>query len=123
VRGPIRKLFGMFSLVLAASWLTVAEVRAEGELQLDDAKIDSFVSAYQAVHAVANESMARIQAVESDEEFAELQAELEPKFEAAIEETDGITLAEFKEIEAAALEDEALGQRIVEKMQTVPHPH
>lgn len=111
----------MLCLALAAGWLTVAGAQAEGELQVNDAKLDSFVDAYRAVHEVASASMEEIQAVKSEEDFKKLQAELEPKFEAAIEGTDGITLAEFREIEAAAIEDETLGQRIVEKMQAASH--
>ncbi|MGI9420334.1 MAG: DUF4168 domain-containing protein [Geminicoccaceae bacterium] len=121
MRRPIRQFFGALSLVLAAGWLTVAEVRAESALQVDDAKLDSFVDAYSAVHKVASASMEKIQSVKSEEDFKKLQAELEPQFEAAIEDTDGITLAEFREIEAAAIEDETLGQRIVEKMQVATH--
>lgn len=114
-------MFGMISLALAALWLNVAELRAESALDVNEAKLDSFVDAYRAVHAVASKSMEMIQSVKSEEDFRKLQAELEPKFEAAIEDTDGITLAEFREIEAAALEDETLGQRIVEKMQAATH--
>ncbi len=114
-------MLGTLSLVLAAGWLTVAEVRAEGTLEVDEAKLDSFVDAYRAVHEVASASMEKIQSVKSEDDFKKLQAELEPQFEAAIEETDGITLAEFREIEAAAIEDETLGQRIVEKMQAAAH--
>ena len=120
-RGPIRQVFGMLSLALAAGWLTVAELRAENTLQVDEAKLDSFVDAYRAVHEVASASMEEIQAVKSEDDFKKLQAELEPKFEAAIESTDGITLTEFREIEAAAIDDETLGQRIVEKMQAATH--
>lgn len=121
MRGPIRQLFGVLSLLLAAGWLTAADLRAESTLQVDEAKLDSFVDAYRAVHQVASASMERIQGVKSDEDFKKLQAELEPQFEAAIEDTDGITLVEFREIEAAAIEDETLGQRIVEKMQAATH--
>lgn len=121
MRGSIRQLFGALALVLAAGWLTVAEAQAEGTFEVDDAKLDSFVDAYDAVHKVASASMEKIQGVKSEEDFKKLQAELEPQFEAAIEDTDGITLAEFREIEAAAIEDETLGQRIVEKMQVAAH--
>ena len=121
MRGSIRQFLGALALMLAAGWLTVAEVQAQGTLEVDDAKLDSFVDAYGAVHKVASASMERIQGVKSEEEFKKLQAELEPQFETAIEETDGITLAEFREIEAAAIEDKSLGQRIVEKMQAAGH--
>ena len=116
-----RRLLGTLCLTLAAGWLSVAEVRAEETLQVDEAKLDSFVDAYRAVHEVASASMERIQTAKTEEEFKKLQEELKPKFEAAIEDTDGITLAEFREIEAAAIEDETLGQRIVEKMQAASH--
>jgi len=108
-------------MILVAGSLAISEVRAEGSLEVDDSKLDSFVDAYRAVHEVASESMERIQSVKNDEDFKKLQAELEPQFEAAIEDTDGITLAEFREIEAAAIEDETLGKRIVEKMQAATH--
>ncbi|MGI9487938.1 MAG: DUF4168 domain-containing protein [Geminicoccaceae bacterium] len=131
MRGSIRQVIGALSLVLAAGWLTVAEVQAGDPVKVDDAagdpvkvddaKLDSFVDAYNAVHKVASASMEKIQGVKSEEEFKKLQKELEPQFEAAIEDTDGITLAEFREIEAAAIEDEGLGQRIVEKMQVATH--
>ncbi|MEM8948976.1 MAG: DUF4168 domain-containing protein [Pseudomonadota bacterium] len=123
MRGSIRQLCGALCLALAAGWLTVADVRAEGSLKYDDAKLDSFVDAFNAVHQVASAARERILSVDSndDEEFKKLQAELQPQFEAAIEATDGITLAEFREIEAAAIEDETLGLRIVEKMQVAAH--
>ncbi|NJO37316.1 MAG: DUF4168 domain-containing protein [Rhizobiales bacterium] len=121
MRGSIRQLSGLLSLVLAAGWLSAAELSAEGTLQVDEAKLESFIDAYRAVHAVASASMEEIEAAKSDDDMKKLQAELKPKFEAAIEETDGITLAEFREIEAAAIEDQALGLRIVEKMQAAAH--
>lgn len=121
MRGTISRLAVACALILAAGSLATTDLRAEGSLAVDEAKLDSFVDAYQAVHEVANASMEKIQSIKTDEEFKDLQAELEPQFEAAIEGTDGITLTEFREIEAAAIEDEALGQRIVEKMQAATH--
>ena len=121
MKGRSRQFFGALCLALAMGWFLAPESRAGEGLDVGDAKLDSFVDAYRAVHEVANASMAEIQAVKSEEDFKKLQAELEPKFEAAIEGTDGITLAEFREIEAAAIEDETLGQRIVEKMQAATH--
>lgn len=121
MKGLSRRLFSALCLALALGWLSMPVSYADEGLKVDEAKLDSFVDAYRAVHEVANASMAEIQAVKSEEDFEKLQAELEPKFEAAIEGTDGITLAEFREIEAAAVKDEALGQRIVEKMQAASH--
>lgn|GEM_PF-6614408 len=121
MKGRFRRFLTASAMILAAGSLTISNSHAEGSLEVNDAKLDSFVDAYRAVHAVASESMERIQAVKSDEDFKELQAELEPQFEKAIEGTDGITLVEFREIEAAAIDDETLGKRIVEKMQAATH--
>ena len=121
MQGSIRWLLGTLSLIIVAGWFGLAEVKAEGSLDVKDAKLDSFVDAYRAVHEVASASMEKIQTIKSEEEFKKLQAELEPQFEAAIENTEGITLAEFREIEAAAIEDETLGKRIMEKMQAASH--
>lgn len=121
MKSRFRRLLVASSLILAAGTLASADLRAESEVQVDDAKLDSFVDAYRAVHEVASSAMEEMQAVKTDEEFELLQAKLEPQFEEAIEGTDGITLAEFREIEAAAIEDETLGQRIVEKMQVATH--
>ncbi len=121
MKGRFRRIVLASAMILVAGSLAISEVRAEGSLEVDDSKLDSFVDAYRAVHEVASESMERIQSVKNDEDFKKLQAELEPQFEAAIEDTDGITLAEFREIEAAAIEDETLGKRIVEKMQAATH--
>jgi hypothetical protein len=109
------------ALMLAMGSIGVSGVRAEGALQVDDAKLDSFVDAYQAVHDVANTAMEDIQSAQTDEDVEALRETLQPKFEAAIEGTDGITLAEFREIEAAAIKDEDLGLRIIEKMQAASH--
>ena len=121
MKGRFRRIVLASAMILVAGSLAISEVRAEGSLEVNDTKLDSFVDAYRAVHEVASESMERIQSVKNDEDFKKLQAELEPQFEAAIEDTDGITLAEFREIEAAAIEDETLGKRIVEKMQAATH--
>lgn len=121
MKGRFRRIVLASAMILVAGSLAISDVRAEGSLDVNDSKLDSFVDAYRAVHEVASESMERIQSVKNDEDFKKLQAELEPKFEAAIEDTDGITLAEFREIEAAAIEDETLGKRIVEKMQAATH--
>lgn len=113
----LRRLAIAATMVIAAGSLMAPSLQAGDALQVDDAKLDSFVDAYRAVHEVASAAMERMQSAKTDEDFKELQKELEPKFEAAIEDTAGITLAEFREIEEAAISDETLGKRIVEKMQ------
>ncbi len=119
MRGLFRRVLGTLSLVLAAGWLITTDVRAEEPYQFDEAKLDSFVIAAKAVHEVVKASAQKINDVKTDEEAAALRADLDSQFEAAIEQTEGITLAEYKQIHEAATKDEALGQRIMEKMQPV----
>ena len=117
MRGLFRRVLGTLSLVLAAGWLITTDIRAEEPYQFDDAKLDSFVVAAKAVHEVVKASAQKINDVKTDEEAAALRADLDSKFQAAIEQTEGITLAEYKAIHEAATKDEALGQRIMDKMQ------
>ena len=121
VTGRFRHLLMASAMILAAGSLSISDAKAEGTLEINDAKLNSFVDAYRAVHEVANTAMEDIKAASSDDDIEALKAKLKPKFEAAIEETDGITLAEFREIEEAAVQDESLGQRIIEKMQAAAH--
>lgn len=122
MRGQFRRVLGTLSLVLAVGWLITTDLRAEEPYQFDDAKLDSFVVAAKAVHEVVKASAQKINDVKTDEEAAALRADLDSQFEAAIEQTEGITLAEYKEIHEAATKDEALGQRIMDKMQPVLAP-
>jgi hypothetical protein len=110
-------VLGTLFSVLAACWLMIANAAAEEAYQVDDAKLASFVVAAKAVHEVVKSSAEKINDVKTDEEAEALRAELDEQFEAAIEGTDGITLAEYKEIHDAATKDEALGKRIMDKLQ------
>ncbi len=116
MNGRTSRVLGTLFSVLAAGWLMAAPVSAE-EYQLDDVKLESFVVAAKAVHEVVKASAHKISEVKTEEEAEALRIELDAKFEAAIEKTDGITLAEYKEIHEAATKDEALGKRIMEKLQ------
>ena len=116
MNGQTGRVLGTLFSVLAAGWLTVAPAMAEESYPLDDAKLESFVLAAKAVHEVVKASADKISDIQSEEEAEALREELDAQFEAAIEETDGITIAEYKEIHEAATKDEALGQRIMDKL-------
>ncbi len=90
---------------------------AEDTYKVDEAKLESFVVAAKAVHEVVKASAHKIGEVKTEEQAEALRVELDAKFESAIEKTEGITLAEYKEIHEAATKDEALGQRIMDKLQ------
>ena len=116
-----RHLFIASAMVLALGSFNLSSALAEGALEVSDTKLDSFVDAYRAVHEVAYTAMEDIKGASTDDDIEELKVKLKPKFEAAIEGTEGITLAEFRQIEEAATQDESLGQRIIEKMQAAAH--
>ena len=115
--GRTSRVLGTLFSVLAAGWLMTAPVSAEDAVKVDEAKLESFVVAAKAVHEVVKASAHKISEVKTEEQAEALRVELDAKFEEAIEKTDGITLAEYKEIHEAATKDEALGQRIMDKLQ------
>lgn len=122
MNGQTSRVLGTLFSVLAAGWLMLANASAEEAYKLDDTKLESFVVAAQAVHEVVKASAHKISDVKTEEEAEALRVELDAQFEAAVKETDGITLTEYKEIHEAAAKDEALGQRIMDKLQTVTGP-
>ena len=69
MKGRFRRIVLASAMILVAGSLAISEVRAEGSLEVNDSKLDSFVDAYRAVHAVASESMERIQAVKNDQKI------------------------------------------------------
>jgi hypothetical protein len=103
------------ALALVGCWLVAAGAQAEGQTPVDDAKLDSIVVAAQAVHQVIEGAATKINDVKTDEEANELRAEIDAQVEEAIEQTDGITLAEYKEIHQAAQQDPELENRIIER--------
>ncbi len=117
VIGRTSRVLGTLVALLAAGWLTMAPASADETYELNDTKLQSFVVAAKAVHEVVKASAHKISEVKTEEEAEALRVELDAKFEAAIEKTDGITLAEYKEIHEAATKDENLGQRIMEELQ------
>ena len=117
MNGRINRVLGTLFTVLAAGWLMLANVSAEEAYEVDENKLESFVTAAKAVHEVVKASAHKISEVKTEEEAEALRVELDAQFEEAIEQTDGITLAEYKEIHEAATKDETLGQRIMDKLQ------
>lgn len=75
-------------------------------------QVVSFVNAMIAVDRIRNEYMPRIEAAETDDARKELIAEADEKSIAMVEQTPGISPAEYLAIIATATEDEGLMQRI-----------
>src|SRR5262245_18594426 len=111
----------MRGLMRRAPALVVALVRAAclappGQAaEVDDAKLESFILAAISAHDVIKSAADRINQAGSDAEISQLRDEIDAQVEQAIEQTDGITLAEYREIHEAARADPALENRIIEK--------
>ena len=108
------------ALAVVGCWLAVAGAQAEGQAPVDDAKLDSFVLAAQAVHQVITRVAVNIDENMSEEEEEKLRVEIDAQVAEAIEQTDGITLAEYKEIHQAAQQDPELENRIIERFNATP---
>jgi hypothetical protein len=103
--GPV---VGMF----AALWLGGS---IDAATQYDDAKLDSFVVAARAVHEVIRESAAKISDIKTEQEADSLREQLDADVEAAIEQTGGLSIEEYRAINEAAKSDPTLEDRIIEK--------
>jgi len=84
---------------------------------VSDAQVGAFVTAALAVAEMQTDWFARIEAAEDAEAQAALVEEANAAMEATVEETDGITLAEFIAIGEAAQTDQELSERIVAQME------
>ncbi len=123
MKGRTSRVLGTLLSVLAAGWMLASPASAQNTYQVDEAKLESFVVAAKAVHEVVKASAHRINEVETEEQAEALRVELDAQFEDVIEQTDGITFAEYKEIHEAATDDPELGQRIMNKLQPAGDGH
>lgn len=88
-------------------------------------KIDAFVLAAVDLSTVRSEYEVKIAEAASEEDAQEIAVEGQAKMVEAVESADGITIAEYNEIGAAAQSDPDLAQRLTmlieEQMDTAPN--
>jgi len=89
---------------------------AEAATDVSDAKLDAFVLAALDVSEIAQSYQSRMQAAEDDAARQALQAEARAAMRSAVEDADGITLDEYVSISEAARDDEALNQRVMNRL-------
>jgi len=95
-------------LVLGVALAGIATAPASAELKFTQTKLEAFVTAVMVVEELVQKLNPRIRSAGKGEEGAKLRAEAEAEFSAAIERTDGITVAEYNEIGGAARKDQVL---------------
>jgi hypothetical protein len=104
-----------FGLAILLGFTTLGSAGAESEIS--DSKLQAFVTAAVSVSKIIEQWTPRIESAESQEAADGLLAQANAELVAAIEETDEITLQEYKDISQAAQADPALSARIEEIVQ------
>jgi hypothetical protein len=92
------------------------EAAPEAQAAVSDAKLDSFVVAALNVSEIAEDYQGRMQQAEDDAARQALATEAREAMIAAVQETDGITVEEYVSISDAARADQALNQRVMDKL-------
>ncbi len=95
-------------LVLGVALASIATPPASAGSNFAQTKLEAFVTAVMAVDELVQKWTPRIRGAEKGEEGAKLRAEAEAEMHAAIERTDGITVAEYNEIGRTARKDQTL---------------
>ena len=118
-------------LVLGVALYGITTAPASARSNFAQTKLEAFVTAAMVVDELVQKWTPRIRSAGKGEEGAKLRAEAEAEMHAAIERTDGITVAEYNEIGAAARKDQALMAQLIQIFKTslkapqrsTPQPH
>ncbi len=105
-------------LVLGVALCGITTAPASAESNFARTKLEAFVTAVMAVDELVQKWTPRIRSAGKGEEGAKLRAEADAELLAAIKGTDGITVAEYKEIGAAARKDQALMSQLMQIFET-----
>jgi Domain of unknown function (DUF4168) len=100
------------AIILALSIIFAAPGMLRAQDQYDQAKLESFVTAALTVNQLVEQWTPRIRSAASETEAAELRDQANGELVAAIEETGGISVDEYREISQAAQNDPQLMARI-----------
>lgn len=105
-------------LVLGVALAGIATAPASAGSNFAQTKLEAFVTAAMVMDELVQKWTPRIRSAGKGEEGAKLRAEAEAEMHAAIERTDGITVAEYNEIGAAARKDQALMSQLIQIFET-----
>jgi uncharacterized protein DUF4168 len=108
----MRRATGAMIVALSLVYLPIGAPQAEE--QYEQAKLESFVTAAIAVNRLIEQWTPRIQGAQNETEATQMREQANGELVAAIEQSDGITIDEYRQISQAAQSDPALMARISE---------
>ncbi len=108
----LRRTIG--AMILASSLVLLPTGAPRADEPYDQAKLESFVTAALAVNQLVEEWTPRIQGAQNETEAAQLREQANGELVAAIQQSNGISVDEYRQISEAAQNDPALMTRITE---------
>jgi GTP1/Obg family GTP-binding protein len=100
------------TLALALLLAVLVSSQAHAQNDFAPAKLDAFAAAAAAVNTLGRQWMTRIESAGSEEEAAQMRQQARSEMVAVIEETNGISLEEYKQIAQAAQSDPELRSQL-----------
>jgi hypothetical protein len=100
------------AIIMAFALLNLPTGAPQAAEQFQQAKLESFVNAALAVNRLVEQWTPRIQSAQSETEATQMREQANRELVAAIEQSDGITIDEYKQISQAAQSDPQLMERI-----------
>ena len=119
IKNPVLALLAAAGLLFGSANL-VAQAQGQGSspagaqqapVEVSDADVENFVSAYMAVQGINQEYTQKLQNVDDPEKATELQQEARTKTQKAVSDT-GLSISEYQQIANQAGQDEELRGKI-----------
>jgi Domain of unknown function (DUF4168) len=113
------------AMIVAWALVLLPFVTPRAAEQYDQAKLESFVTAALAVNKLVEQWTPRIQGAQNETEAAQLREQANGELVAAIQQSNGISVEEYRQISQAAQSDPTLMDRIsqiFDKMQPQTQP-
>jgi hypothetical protein len=108
----MRRATGAMIMALSLVYLLIGTPQAAE--QYEQAKLESFVTAALAVNQLVEQWTPRIQGAQNETEAAQLREQANQELVAAIQQSNGISVDEYRQISQAAQSDPQLMARITE---------
>jgi len=100
------------AIIMAFALVNLPTGAPQAAEQFQQAKLESFVNAALAVNRLVQQWTPKIQSAQNETEATQMREQANRELVAAIQQSDGITVDEYKQISQAAQSDPQLMQRI-----------
>ena len=100
------------AIIMAFALVSLPTGAPQAAEQFQQAKLESFVNAALAVNRLVQQWTPKIQSAQNETEATQMREQANRELVAAIQQSDGITVDEYKQISQAAQSDPQLMQRI-----------